>query len=216
MHQQAGISPELVLRLERAGVSTAKFWLGLQRKLPTNYVKESFSLEKIPNEDWWLQGAYKIFKTPEKFFEKNQNIYHRGCAYKTVEQIAEALQKHASRYALPQIINSAGIPPGVIPHGRIGDGLRRDEKFYSTTKRVLEEISNAELLKNCLIIGYTGHSAPIAAACAVDGIPSSFLFPNIFNERNASALQDWLAEIIKCAPPEGSTNKAIMTEGRQR
>lgn len=100
-----------------------------KRKLPTFFKKE-FSTDTLRShltKDWWLQGMYKIFKTPEEFFEKNPNIYHRGCAYKTVEQIAKALQKHASRYFLPQIINSAGIPSGVIPHGRIGDGLKRDE-----------------------------------------------------------------------------------------
>src|SRR3546814_8972777 len=30
LHGRAGISPDLAIRLERAGVSTARFWLGLQ------------------------------------------------------------------------------------------------------------------------------------------------------------------------------------------
>ena len=52
LHGRAGISPDLAVRLERAGVSTARFWMGLQ----ANY-ELSRALEQQQPEVRRLQEA---------------------------------------------------------------------------------------------------------------------------------------------------------------
>ncbi|MBN2680548.1 HigA family addiction module antitoxin [Acidithiobacillus montserratensis] len=45
IHGHAGISPDLAIRLERAGVSTARFWMTLQ----TNYALSRAEQREQPN-----------------------------------------------------------------------------------------------------------------------------------------------------------------------
>lgn len=78
------------------------------------------------------------------------------------------------------------FPSQFTPTGRIGEGLTRDESFYSAANSYLSSRTD---LHHLMFYNYTGHQAPVGAALADKGVPVYWQLNG--DERIINAAQDY-------------------------
>jgi len=159
---------------------------------------------KAIKSNWWEKDQY----TQLDFFKINSNIYRREGAKTPVSDLIKIIQPSKNgKLLIPHFFDlPPGLPYSFIPSGRIEDGLKRDEMFYSTAKTEMDKLKNST---NTLFINYTGHQGPVAAVLAENGIPLSWQVKG--DERIINSLQDWISFIEKntCS---NNTNTGLILE----
>jgi hypothetical protein len=133
---------------------------------------------------WQEEPMYK----PD-FFKNNPDIYHRTGKKHLLGVLLTLIKPNDTKishyFTLP-----IGLSFDFKPIGRIGEFLKRDEKFYENARSELVALRNP---KKTLFLNFTGHSGSVAAALAEKGIPIYWQMRG--NERTINSLQDWIGKI---------------------
>lgn len=122
---------------------------------------------------------------------KNPQIYHRNNENpQNIKTLIDSLLTCKDPFRIHSIRPNRASDD-LVPSGRFGDFLKRDEKFYENAQKALKD----KVVANTLFFNYTGHQGPVAAALSEKGIGSSWNLT--LNERIADQMQDWAPLISK-------------------
>lgn len=156
---------------------------------------ENCTILSLPEKkaEWFKDLRY----TNPDFYVLHNGLYHRPLNNLPLKHYLNILKP--SNYLLKKLgshahfIDAAHIPLEFIPHGRLGQGLERDEMFARQAKLCLDHLAINDGLDNTLFINYTGHGSPVASMLYEQGIDCVWqLHEEHLGERTIQQFHDWI------------------------
>ena len=175
-------------RMDLSLLTTSSPWTRLGHRSQNTNLPEKKSASS------WFEGPR--YTNPD-FYVYNNELYHRPPNNLPLKHYLSMLQP--SNYLLTKLgshahfIDTAHIPLEFIPHGRLGDGLKRDEMFARQAKLCLDHLTINDGLGNTLFINYTGRGSPVASMLYEHGIDCVWqLHEEHLGERTIQQFHDWI------------------------